>query len=192
MKIRLESYLNLYHGTDAESASQICANGFIPSKGANNWCGDGVYFYDINAKAWWSANRTCDTIKEFSDKKVYPCVVIADVLNVPRQEILDLRAKRDLIAFEEGTKGLFGDHLLQCDGTENEAERIRTLRSLMISFYAEKAKKSVVVGIFQQRERDDYQTAIQFAEKLQLIAGVETIYCVKDTSYIQNIRMGGT
>lgn len=35
--------------------------GFISSKAKGNWCGSGIYFYDIKLKAWWSENPIAQT-----------------------------------------------------------------------------------------------------------------------------------
>ena len=187
MTVRTESYLSLYHGTDSKSAESILQNGFLPSRPENNWCGAGVYFYDVKAKAWWSASRTCKYIKAQKGQTVKPEVLKADVQNVNRKDILDLRAPDDVRGFKE-----FADALLQ--GMEYETselddeERIIKMRSMLIDYYATESNKKMIVGIFKQRERDDMGDIIDFAKGMYFILGVETIYCVRDVSLISNVR----
>ena len=52
-----ETYRELSHGTDMESATIIRNNGFKISERSDSWCGPGIYFYDIKKKAWWAARR---------------------------------------------------------------------------------------------------------------------------------------
>ena len=187
MTVRTESYLSLYHGTDSKSAEIILQNGFLPSRPENNWCGSGVYFYDVKAKAWWSAGRTCQYIKDRKGQTVIPEVLKADVQNVNRNDILDLRAPGDVRVFKE-----FADVLLQ--GMEYETseldneERIIKMRSMVIDYYAKETNKKMIIGIFKQRERDDMGDLIDYAKGLYFVLGVETIYCVRDISLISNIR----
>ena len=42
-----ETYRELSHGTDEESAEKIKANGFEIRGRSDSWCGSGIYFYDI-------------------------------------------------------------------------------------------------------------------------------------------------
>ena len=65
------------------------------------------------------------------------------------------------------------------------------MRSWLIEFYAKTNNKRMVIGIFRQRPQADYAEAIEFANGLDIIFGVETIYCVKDASIITIIGTGG-
>lgn len=173
-----------------ESAMKIRKEGFRLSQSRGNWCGSGVYFYDIKAKAWWSANRTCEEIKKKTGKKAKPEVVFADIRDVPKTEIFDLRIHKDLCDFEEETKKYL-DKIRgkwKIEGIEDESERIIILRTLLIDYYAKNKMKKLVIGIFRQRPRKDYEHAIAFAGDFQIVFGVETIYCVKDPGIIRNIR----
>ena len=49
-----------------------------------------------------------------------------------------------------------------------------------------------MIGHFRQRPQPLYEHAIKFADSLDMIFGIETIYCVKDTSIVSNIRLGGS
>lgn len=62
---------------------------------------------------------------------------------------------------------------------------------MLISYYTDSANKKLVIGAFKQREQNLYNDAVDFAESLNLIFGVETIYCVKDVNILSNIRIGG-
>ena len=42
-----------------------------------------------------------------------------------------------------------------------------------------------------QRPQPLYEYAIEFADSLDMVFGIETIYCVKDIGIISNIRIGG-
>ena len=116
--------LRLSHGTDLNSAQNIMENGFEITGDTSSWCGRGVYFYDIKAKAWWAANRKCEEIKKRTGSQIKKIVVFADIIDIKKTDIFDLRIKNDLDAFD-------------------------------------------------------------------MIFGIETIYCVKDTSVISNICLGG-
>ena len=63
-----ETYRELSHGTDVESATIIRNNGFKISERSDSWCGPGIYFYDIKKKAWWAARRKCSEIKKETGK----------------------------------------------------------------------------------------------------------------------------
>ena len=67
----------------------------------------------------------------------------------------------------------------------NETEKIIQLRSLFISYYAEKNDKKLIIGNFRQPM---YEHAIEFSNSLDMIFGIETIYCVKDSNIIENIH----
>ena len=182
-----ESFNNLCHGTDAESAKSIRDNGFRMSSAKGNWCGEGVYFYDIKSKAWWSANRTCSQIKAHYGKKTKPDVVFADIIDLDKDYIFDLRSDKDLLDFKQLVdETLIGKHLT-IEGV-NDFDQIIQLRSMLIGFYAKNKGKKLVVGLFRQVDRQDREIENHFANQLLLVFGAETIYCVKDCSIIQNIR----
>lgn len=139
----LENYYNLSHGTDMISAQSICQNGFKIKGDGSSWCGKGVYFYDIKSKAWWAANRKCEEIKKATGDKVKPNVVFADIKNIDRKEIFDLRVKRDLDLFEEFVDNyLDGTTRINIDKVEDETERKIILRAMLISFLWIKRKGS--------------------------------------------------
>lgn len=190
MKEFTETFMNLCHGTDSESAQKICRLGFIPSKSENNWCGSGVYFYDIKAKAWWSANRTCNMIKQKDGKKVEPAVLFVDIVDLPRKQICDLRSAGDLIKFKSFVDILTANHKFQIEELD-ETERIIKLRSYLIDYYANVNQFKLFIGTFEQRPREDRTSLIEFASGLSMVFSLETIYCVKDNSIIKNIRQGG-
>ena len=77
-----ESYYNLSHGTDKISAENIKTKGFVLSGDETSWCGEGVYFYDIKAKAWWSADRKCNELKQKGFSGVKVAVILADIENI--------------------------------------------------------------------------------------------------------------
>ena len=162
-----ETYRELSHGTDMESATIIRNNGFKISERSDSWCGPGIYFYDIKKKAWWAARRKCSEIKKETGKKVEPTVLFADIIDIETDKIFDLRAYKDLCDFEE---------------------KIIQLRSLFISYYAEKNDKKLIIGNFRQRPQPMYEHAIEFSNSLDMIFGIETIYCVKDSNIIENIH----
>lgn len=186
-----ETYRDLSHGTDEKSARTIIEDGFKTAGGADSWCGKGVYFYDIKKKAWWAANRKCREIKKKEGLKIKPAILFADIIDIEDSFILDLRVKRDLCDFEKGIQPLFGEHKFKVEGIEDETESLIKLRALMISFYADKSGKKLVIGNFRQRPQPLYEHAIEFSNSLDMIFGIETIYCVKDRDIIENIRMGG-
>ena len=71
-------------------------------------------------------------------------------------------------------------------------ERSIRLRAILISFFADKRKSKLVIGDFRQRPQPLHEHTIQFADSLDIVFGIETIYCVKDTNIISNIRIGGS
>ena len=62
---------------------------------------------------------------------------------------------------------------------------------MLISYYSDKNNKKLIIGNFRQRPQPLYEHAIEFSNSLDMIFGIETIYCVKDTGIIENIREGG-
>lgn len=182
-----ETYRELSHGTDMESATIIRNNGFKISERSDGWCGPGIYFYDIKKKAWWAARRKCSEIKKETGKKVEPTVLFADIIDIETDKIFDLRAYKDLCDFEEKITPLLGEYSFELSGM-NETEKIIQLRSLFISYYAEKNDKKLIIGNFRQRPQPMYEHAIEFSNSLDMIFGIETIYCVKDSNIIENIH----
>lgn len=182
-----ETYKELSHGTDEVSAEKIKANGFEINGSSDSWCGRGIYFYDIKKKAWWAANRKCEELKKKTGKKIKPTILLADIIDIDVNEIFDLRSYKDLCDFEEGVKGLFGGYSFELSGSDN-AEKIIKLRSILISYYADRKNKKLIIGNFRQRPQPMYEHAIEFSNSLDMIFGIETIYCVKDKSIIKNIH----
>ena len=126
--------------------------------------------------------------KKKTGKKIKSAVVFADIIDVADEDIFDLRVYTDLCKFEETVSPMIGNVELSISGMENETEKNIVLRSLLISFYAEKNNKKLVIGNFRQRPQKQYEHAIEFANSLEMIFGIETIYCVKDVNIICNIR----
>lgn len=184
----METYKDLCHGTDRKSAERIRENGFEIKGNKSSWCGEGIYFYDIKRKAWWAAERKCREIKKNTGKKVKPAVIFADIIEVADADIFDLRVHKDLCAFEEKIREILEDCQLHIRGIEDETERIIVLRSLLIAFYAKECNKKLVIGNFRQRPQAEHNHAIEFADSLDMVFGIETIYCVKDINIISNIR----
>ena len=156
-----ETYRELSHGTDVESATIIRNNGFKISERSE--------------------------IKKETGKKVEPTVLFADIIDIETDKIFDLRAYKDLCDFEEKITPLLGEYSFELSGM-NETEKIIQLRSLFISYYAEKNDKKLIIGNFRQRPQPMYEHAIEFSNSLDMIFGIETIYCVKDSNIIENIH----
>lgn len=188
-----ENYYSLSHGTDEQSAKNIVSNGFVLKGDTTSWCGEGVYFYDIKAKAWWAANRKCQEIKKQNkSQKVKPAIILVDIENIPKKETFDLRVKKDLKEFDIFIKNITVDNYqIKIDEADNEFERKILLRSMLISFYAKEMHCKLVIGNFKQRPQSLNENAIKFADSLDMVFGIETIYCVKDISIISNVRLGG-
>lgn len=187
-----ENYYRLCHGTDQESAQKIISEGFLLKGDTNSWCGKGVYFYDIKKKAWWWAKLTCERLKKEENRNVKAAVIFADIINISTDEIFDLRAKQDLERFEECVKPIFEEcKAIAIPGVQNETERRILLRSMLISYYADISKTKLVIGNFRQRPQPLYEHVIEFADSLDMIFGIETIYCVKDISILSGIHIGG-
>lgn len=183
-----ETFKDLCHGTDAESAEVIRQEGFELRGDDDSWCGNGIYFYDIKAKAWWAANRTCNRIKREKRKNVKPIVILADIINLPRNEIFDMRAYKDLCNFEMEISSILEEFNFRISGVEDETERIILLRSMLVGYYAQVKKMKLVIGCFKQRPQEKYKHAIEFSESLDMFFGIETIYCVKNSNILSNIR----
>lgn len=187
-----ESYYELSHGTDQQSAEKIVSDGFMIEGNSTSWCGKGAYFYDIKNKAWWAANRKCEQIEKDEKRKCKPAIVFADIIDIPLEDIFDLRVKKNLEDFEAYIQPIFeGFNEIVLDEVDDEVERKIMLRAMLISYYADDNNFKLVIGHFRQRPQPLYEHAIEFANSLDMIFGIETIYCVKDTAIISNIRLGG-
>ena len=92
MAVYTESYRDLCHGTDTCSAEKIRKDGFLSSTAKSNWCGDGTYFYDIKAKAWWAAHRKCRQIQKDTGIKLKAEVIFADIININKKDIYPYNA----------------------------------------------------------------------------------------------------
>lgn len=188
-----ECFYNLSHGTNCESADNILKYGFEIRGDTSSWCGKGVYFYDLKSKAWWSANRTCTDLRKRTGVKHKPIVIFADVLNLNKDNIFDLRAYSDLQEFKHFVEVALKNNnsIFKISELKNDEERIITFRSMLISYFADNNNKKLIIGTFKQREQNLYKNTIDFANSLNLLFGFETIYCVKDINIISNIRLGG-
>lgn len=182
-----ETYRELSHGTDEESAEKIKTNNFEIRGSSDSWCGKGVYFYDIKKKAWWAAKRKCEEIRKQTGRKIKPTVLFADIIDIDNDKIFDLRAYKDLCDFEEEISPLFGEYEFELSGM-NDIEKTIMLRAIFISYYADINNKKLVIGNFRQRPQPMYEHAIEFSNSLDMIFGIETIYCVKDIDIIENIH----
>ncbi len=176
--MRTESYTNLYHGTSDYYIHNILSDGFKPSK--KGWCGKGVYFYNIKGKAWWSANRTCNMIKNDTGIKTKPCIIIVDVNDVSQKDILDFRDVKECIIFEKYILENFPDFNIDND---NFDMRIR-LQSALIDFYTKENNIVLVIGNFEQNNKAT-QIKPTFINKLTIVPYIETIFCVKNTDCIK-------
>lgn len=183
-----ETFRDLCHGTDVISANKIKKNGFVLSKADGNWCGEGVYFYDIKAKAWWAADRKCRQIKEMTGKKIQSAVIFADIIDIDKEKIFDMRVHKDLCNFEEFVSRILSGKEVHIQEINDEHERIIQLRAMFIAYYTQTFQKKLVIGHFRQRVQPLYEHAIEFAQKLDMVFGIETIYCVKDNTILENIR----
>ena len=154
-------------------------------------CGEGVFCYDIKAKAWWEADRKCNELKHKGFSGVKAAVILADIENIYKDDTFDLRVKKDLEKFEEFVNLILPKKEKIIISEIDDAERKIRLSSALISFYAKETQYKLVIGNFRQRPQPLYEHAIEFANSLDMVFGIETIYCVKDTGIISNIRIGG-
>lgn len=184
-----ETYRDLCHGTTEANAENIQENGFQYSKSADSWCGTGIYFYDIKAKAWWAASRKCNELKQTEGKKEKPALVMVDIIDIPKADIFDLRSYADMCEFEAFIKPLLGKGTFSIESIEDDVEKIIYLRALLVSFFSSEKGKKLLVGNFKQRPQEKYEHMLVFADSLDIIFGIETIYCVKDRDIINNIRI---
>lgn len=183
----IESYKDLYHGTTESRATQIVnTQTFIPSK--DGWCGSGAYFYDIRSKAWWSANRTCIEERLKGNTSAKADIVIVDIKDLSRSFILDLRSPDDLKNFADFVDAFLSENNFEIEGEMSEYERLQRKRALLLTFFCEENNRKLVVGYFKQQPQEKIDATRTFADSWQLAIGIETIYCAKDISIIENIR----
>lgn len=78
---------------------------------------------------------------------------------------------------------------IQDINNESEIGKIIILRAILISFFADKFNKVLVIGNFMQPPQPLYDHAIAFSNSLHMVFGIETIYCVKDLSIISNLNI---
>lgn len=181
----MSTYRDLVHGTDMESAENILAQGFELRGNLSSWCGEGVYFYRDKDKAWWAAKRKCHQLKKGRGRKVKAIILFADICELPVNNILDLRKQKDFKSFKDFVQDMFDEVKAKIRG---DNETLRQIRAALISFYAYKHNKKLIVGDFEQeREQDEYD---RFAQDLHIINRKEEIFCIKDTSIIGNVRKG--
>lgn len=183
-----ESYYNLYHGTSQLAAVKIISEQKFIASNSDNWCGSGVYFYDNKGKALWAAQRKCNELHKKTGEKHKHSYVCADIININKDDILDLRSFKDLEHFSKFLDEFLENNNFEIDGEISEEEKLIKKRAILISFYAQENKKKLVIGHFQQIPRAEFIPIHSAAKKLQLVVGVETIFCVKDDSILTNIR----
>ena len=183
----IESYKDLYHGTIESNANSIIdTQTFIPS--TQGWCGPGVYFYDNRSKAWWSAKRTCNYAKLNGNPYATPTVVIADIKPLNKENILDLRATGDLNDFADFVNKFLSEFDFSFEQNLSEDEYIKQKRASLLSFYCQENNKQLIIGHFKQKPQEKLDSMTCFANEWQLVIGIETIYCAKNTDIIDNIR----
>lgn len=158
---------------------------------SGNWCGDGIYFYDIKSKAWWAAGRKVNQLKQISGEKLKEKVILADIKNINKKDIFDARSYKDMQDFEEFVKVMLEDYQLAIQDGSHDMEETIIFRSMLINFYTNYENKKLVIGNFKQRPQAKHKHIIEFSASLDMAFGIETIFCVKDTNIIDNIRMGG-
>lgn len=186
-KCYTETYLNLYHGTTVEAASSIIkTNKFIYSNGGN-WCGEGVYFYDNKSKAMWAANRKCNEIKNTEGKKCKPTYVTADIIELPKKFVLDLRSHTDVVQFGHFVNEILAEGSFDIEEDITEKDKLIVIRAALLSLFAKEKKKKLIIGNFKQNYQPALDNAFLIANDWQLVIGVETIYCVKDSCILTNI-----
>lgn len=182
-----ESYIGLCHGTTSEAAEKIITTQhFMPS--SSGWCGKGVYFYDIKAKARWWADRTSNDLGKKLKRKFKPQVVYADIIDIPLHDVLDLRSFKALKEFAAYVDEFLEEFSFEIDEDLTEEEKKECTRQLLLTAFAEENNKKLIVGLFSQRMRDEYKPYIEFSKEWNILFGVETIYCVRDPLIICNIR----
>lgn len=77
---------------------------------------------------------------------------------------------------------------MQIANIQDETEKVIKLRTMLISYYILATEKKLVIGNFKQRPQKKYEHIMEFAESLDILFGIETIYCVKDKNIIKNVR----
>lgn len=183
----IESYKDLYHGTTEASATAIVSTQtFIPSK--DGWCGSGVYFYDNRSKAWWSDERTRVRERENGNTNAKADIVIADIRELSKSFILDLRAPDDLMRFANFVDEFLAENDFDIIGNFSEEEIIESKRAMLLSFYCEENNTKLIIGYFKQRTQENITIRKPFADTWQLAIGIETIFCAKDPGIVYNIR----
>lgn len=183
----MRHFPTLYHGTDGESAASIRENGFRISDTPDLWCGPGVYFYDIKTKAWWYANNVCMRIKQESGLKLQKEVISVSVPELSEESVLDFRIDKDLKRFEDSISDLIEElpSEIGIENTEDAFDYINKLRTALVSYYSAENNIKIITGYFWQRPQPDHEHIKEFASKLNIAFGIETIYCVKDTDIIK-------
>ena len=188
MREYTETYTNLYHGTTVQAAENIIKTQSFILSGENSWCGAGIYFYDNKSKALWAAKRKCTEIYKNEKIKAQPTYVNVDIVDLPKSFICDLRTYADLKDFIEKTEELLRKDNIDIVGDFDEEEKTIILRGILISFYVKTNHKKLVIGNFKQRNQPKYVEIYSKADDWQLAFGIETIYCVKDSSILSEIR----
>ncbi len=183
-----ETYINLYHGTTSDAAKQIVSSQRFIESGNSSWCGAGIYFYDNKSKALWAAKRKCEEIRTKTGIKCRHTYVNADIIDLDRTAIMDLRSYNDLVSFAEFVDQVLAESGLGIADDLDPDEKLIKIRALLISIYAQERQKKLVIGHFRQKTNSVYADGQSLADGLQLVIGIETIYCVKDSSIVSNIR----
>lgn len=184
-----ETYYGLYHGTIKSFAKSIIATGFHPSKDSGCWCGSGVYFYDCKSKALWSAQRTCNEQKKKGiDDEI--CCIIANIIDLPKKTILDLRTSSGLKSFHDFVYENY-ETQLDIEELDDKSKVLSIIRSSCISLYCKQHDISLVIGTFKQEYNRIDLKYIEFANNFSLVLGAETIYCAKNIEILKNIKILG-
>jgi hypothetical protein len=96
-----------YHGTNSENIASIMENGFIPSKGDDEWLGDGVYFFvygnsstsPIEAAKKWAIASSWDNEKKIYKYEEY--TVLKVLITVKSDNFFDLNIPKAMVFFNK-------------------------------------------------------------------------------------------
>ena len=120
--------------------------------------------------------------------KQQSAVVYADIVGLKKEDILDLRVPQSFVGFIEfANKFLSIGHIQDRPGVSDE-ENLINRRSILISAYSKAIEAKLVIGFFEQRERERIADEIRMAKGYNMVVGIETIYCVKDSTILSNIK----
>lgn len=167
--------IDLYHGTDYNSAVCICKSDFIVKPSDDHWLGNGIYFYpDEELARWWTTNPS----KKYGERIKKPAIVKISAV-ADNQTVLDLRKLKHfnlLVEWELEYRSLIGKY------SEQANIQWKKYRCGLFDYIFEEKNINVIIGCFHIPSQPYINMDMRGLLKKIRIGYTEVQVCIKEKS----------